>query len=625
MQLAQPSYRTSDSETSASSICKNPARDAAKSPNVIMRRVHLVLFTTLIAVGSAPVNGAPPGSVSGVVRDSAGMVQIGAEVQLLRTDMTVIASVYTNETGHFIIPSVLPGRYAVKAMGESFLPSLREDVRVRTSAVVNLTLNTLYEVMQWLPYEPRAANTEQDDWKWTLRSAANRPLLRLLEDGPLVVVSDGSGTAPRLKARLVAMGQEGTFGESGERVKATVEETPANSRELLAQVDFDPGSDAGLESMLGFRQDLGFAGSVQTVGAVAIHPDIDTAGSDGLDEAAIRSWESIHLGSDLEAEVGSTQVLARFARNSPNQDSPNTVAAALPFANVAWRNGDESVRYRLATSIPASPDIDDTQAQAWLPALSMRNGQLAMEHGLHQEIGWERQTGNSDVAVLVYADRMDNPMMEAMERSMNGPGNEHMYGPGNTGAATMPPMAAQLLYDTASGLVRTAGPAFSSAGMQATAEHRLPGRSQIRVSYANGSALTLASSSQTAGHPTLQPIGLAQLLALAHARHAQTYSISLSGTLEGSGTRWRATYRWQPETTVTSVASFSENDAEPYLNLQLRQPIRVRRDGAGGFEALLSLRNLLAQGYQPYLLSDGSLLVFAQSQRGVSGGLAFTF
>ena len=115
------------------------------------------------------------------------------------------------------------------------------------------------------------------------------------------------------------------------------------------------------------------------------------------------------------------------------------------------------------------------------------------------------------------------------------------------------------------------------------------------------------------------------MLALAHARHTQTYSISLSGTLEGSGTHWRATYRWQPEATVTSVASFSENAAEPYLNLQLRQPIRLRRDGMGGIEALLNLRNLLAQGYQPYLLSDGSLLVFAQSQRGVSGGLAFTF
>ena len=78
-------------------------------------------------------------------------------------------------------------------MGPSFLPALRENVRVRGGTVVNLTLNTLYEVIQWLPAQPRAGNSQKDDWAWTLRSAANRPLLRWLEDGPLVVVTDGSG------------------------------------------------------------------------------------------------------------------------------------------------------------------------------------------------------------------------------------------------------------------------------------------------------------------------------------------------------------------------------------------------------------------------------------------------
>ena len=174
-------------------------------------------------------------------------------------------------------------------MGTSFLPSLRENVRVRANTVVNLTLNTLYEVMQWLPAEPRAANASQDDWEWTLRSAANRPLLRWLEDGPLVVVSDRPGARPKLKARLMATGQDGTFGESGERFTASVEDTPSDSRELLARVDFAPDSDAGMESMLGFRQDLGFAGSVESMAAISIHPVIEGAGGEGLDEAAMRS------------------------------------------------------------------------------------------------------------------------------------------------------------------------------------------------------------------------------------------------------------------------------------------------------------------------------------------------
>ena len=568
-----------------------------------MRRPHIVLLLSLIALGSAPVHGAAPGTISGVVRDSQGVAQIGATVQLLRPDLTVIDSVFTDSKGRYNLAFVLPGRYAVKAMGTSFLPSLREDIRLHSSAVVNLTLNTLYEVMQWLPSEPRAGDSQPDDWKWTLRAAANRPLLRWLEDGPLVVVSDRSGRSPRLKARLLATGQQGSFGESGDRLSATLEETPANSRELLAQVDFDPDSNAGMESMLGFRQDLGFAGSVESVAAVSIHPGIEAGGSEGLDEAAFRTEETIQLGDSLDAEVGSSQVLARFTQNSPN-----TVVAALPFANVAWHSGDSTIHYRLATALPAAQDLDESQAQAWLPALSTRDGKLAMEHGLHQEIGWERRTGSSNVAVLVFADNISNPMMEAMSRFS---------------AAGASAQAGQLLYDPASGLARVAGPSFSTAGMEATIERRLPKRCQVRASYANGDALRLTASTQQAA----LGIGMAQLLASARARHAQTYSISLSGTLDGTGTRWRATYRWQPEDTVTSVAAFSQNAASPYMNIQLRQPIGFRRnsEGGNGFEAMVNVNNLLTQGYRPYVLSDGSVLIFAQGQRSFSGGLAFNF
>src|ERR1035441_9361126 len=225
--------------------------------DLLMKRIaHLTGLAVLIVFGAAPTFGAASASVSGLVRDSAGVPQIGAEVQLLRSDQSVVTSVYTDSAGRFAIAALVPGRYALKAMGPYFLPSLRENVRVQGAVVVNLTLNTLYEVIQWLPAQPRAGDTQRDDWAWTLRSAANRPLLRWLQDGPLVVVSDGSGTRPKLKARLMATGQAGTFGESGERFSAAVEDTPSNSQELLARVDFAPGTDAGLESMLGFRQDL---------------------------------------------------------------------------------------------------------------------------------------------------------------------------------------------------------------------------------------------------------------------------------------------------------------------------------------------------------------------------------
>lgn len=97
------------------------------------------------------------------------------------------------------------------------------------------------------------------------------------------------------------------------------------------------------------------------------------------------------------------------------------------------------------------------------------------------------------------------------------------------------------------------------------------------------------------------------------------------GTLDGTETRWRASYRWQPDDTVTEVAPFDADASSPFLNFRLSQPIHITREGSGGLEALLEVRNLLAEGYRPYILSDGSLLLFADNARSVRAGLAFTF
>jgi hypothetical protein len=561
-----------------------------------MRRLHLALFVVLAGLGSASAVAVNQATISGLVSDSSGIPQIGAVVQLLRPDMSVIATVYTSSHGRFSFSSVLPGKYAVKAMGTSFLPSLREDVRVHSSTVVNLTLNTLYEVMQWLPAEPRDGNSKSDDWAWTLRSAANRPLLRWLEDGPLVVVADKSGNHRRLKARLMATGQAGTFGENGERITFETEDTPSNSRELLARVDFEPNSDAGMESMLGFRQELGYAGSVQSVAAVAIHPEIEGAGAAGISEAGFQTSEIIRLGDEFEAEVGAEQVAAGFGRQFPK-----TIMAALPFASAAWKRGDATLSYRMTTVVPSMRPEDADQAASILPAMSVRDGNLVLQTGMHQEIGWERSTGDSQIAVLFYADRMDNPILEAMARMTSD---------------AAPEIASDALIDRTSGILRTAGPGFSTAGFMATAEHALPGANRVRLSFANGDALVMPASRR--------PMMFGAVLASAHPRRAAMYSISLSGTLEGTGTRWHASYRWQPDDTVTPVASFAKNASEPFFNVHLRQPV-TRRERSRSLDVMVDVHNLLAQGYRPYVLSDGSLLMFAQDQRSFSGGLAFTF
>jgi hypothetical protein len=395
----------------------------------------------------------------------------------------------------------------------------------------------------------------------------------------------------------MATGQEGTFGEDGERISAAVEDTPSRSRELLARVDFAPESDAGMESMLGFRQDLGYAGSVETVAALSINPEIEGGGGQGpdqgLDEAVIRSAETMNFGPDVEANVGSSVIAARMAGNAPL-----TATAMLPYATVAWHDGASTVQYRMATMVPDQAAAGN-EAAAGMPALAERNDTLTIERGFHQEIAWEHQTDNSGMSVVLFADRIDNPVLEAQSHFASGD------------------FPTGVLFDQLSGLMRAAGPAYTTAGLQASLAHALPGGNNLRISYASGNTLVMPALPQAPA--------LSDILACAHSHRAQTYAISLSGTLDGTGTQWRASYTWQPDDAVTAIAPFSQEAAEPFLNLHLRQPIRITRDGAQGLVALLDMRNLLAEGYRPYILSDGSLLLFAQDQRSIRAGLAFTF
>src|ERR1035438_1835196 len=109
MYPAQQSDPAPDRQARVGFFRNRSARDAAGlSKRVMMRRPHFAFFITLIALGAVPLMGAAPGSISGVVRNTAGVPQIGAVVQLLRPDLSILTIVYTNDKGQFSIPSVIP-------------------------------------------------------------------------------------------------------------------------------------------------------------------------------------------------------------------------------------------------------------------------------------------------------------------------------------------------------------------------------------------------------------------------------------------------------------------------------------------------------------------------------------
>jgi hypothetical protein len=69
----------------------------------------------------------------------------------------------------------------------------------------------------------------------------------------------------------------------------------------------------------------------------------------------------------------------------------------------------------------------------------------------------------------------------------------------------------------------------------------------------------------------------------------------------------------------------SPGQSDAFLNLFIRQPIPTLGFLPGHMEAIIDVRNLLAQGYVPVMGLDGQTVYLVQAARSVRGGVAFTF
>jgi Carboxypeptidase regulatory-like domain len=549
----------------------------------------------VVVVGLLPASAAPfPATVSGVVRDARGTPQMGATVELLAADATVVARVYTNVRGGFAFDHVLPGTYQIKATGDSFLPTLREDLRLRarSKTIVNLTLSTLFEAIQWLPAEPRKPDAPSDDWKWTLRSSSNRPLLRYLEDGPLVVLSgDDDGSAPQLAARVSVTGSSREFGEGGPHNVFALERSSAVGGHLVLRANLSPQPTDSSEYMTGYQLALGPERQIRNVATVQQMSAIEGDGSQGFYALRLRSAEAVNLGPDASLELGNEVQTVRAASET---------TSSLPFLNAAWHSDGVTVSYRVATSpeLQNAGELADNNTLA--PMFSEEGGHLRIEHGFHQELRFEDDRASRRALVAFYEDQVHSPVI------------------GGGGSLVQQDLAGgDVLYDPVSQVFRVTGPGYTTGGFRAAFAQKVGTSTWATLSYAGGKALAFDSPDSA--------VSMDEAVQGLSERRAEAITASLDSVLVRTGTGWHASYRWQPADTVTPVAVYDSFGQGSYLNILIRQKIRCGHLLPNGTEALVDVRNLLAQGYRPFLTRDGSTLYFAQDERSIQGGLSFSF
>ena len=567
----------------------------------------------VLAVQNAGAAGIDGGAVvSGVVKDAQGVVQMGALVQVLAANSMTVATAFTDLRGHYSVANLNPGKYQVRASAALFVPATKANLQLRSGAkaVVNLTMAALFDTASWLPASRRRADEPEDDWQWTLRSTANRPILRIVdEDGVLVVSSVPEVPKNQVVARDAL--RDGTgFGDSGVHDVLSLHRSFANGGESSLRTDIGasttPGQAGSVEVEGGIERKNGYGGGSRTVVGFSSHPGmIGPGGAAGIDVLELRSGQQVALGENVDLEVGGEIEGVR---------SGGYAVAAHPFVRLTAHPGmGWRVQYRMATSRSTQEFADVKAEREAIPAAAeaASSGKLALEKGRHQEVSLSRKAGRSVVEVAYYHD-----FMERTEVSGGGSFGFVSRVQDEAAAAFNGMMPNGVEVDPVTGDFRALAGGYTSDGARVTFSTPVAHDIWVAAEYATGEAL--ASETGAAAQMADAVKGLT-------ARGGESAAVAIKGDIRGSGTSVRASYRWQPSAMVTAIDPYGALSDEAFLSCFVRQRIRMGSWQPKGLDATIDVTNLLAQGYRPFLSADGHTLYFAQAPRTIQAGLSFTF
>jgi hypothetical protein len=514
---------------------------------------------------------------------------MGAIVQVLGAANQALI-VFTDTTGHYSASGLVPGLYTLKVTAPSFLPALREKIGLRPGAnlKVNVTLGTLLGVMQ---LGPARQLPDDDDWKWTLRSVANRPILRIFDDP-----APGENQDHELRGTVSFLAGSANAGY-GPGSDVTTGFTLERSIFADGHLAFS-GNVAYGESVPAAVLRTSYShrlpnGSVPTMAVTLSRfaPSDPNLHNAALQALALSASDDFTIGDVLELKFGSELQTIQFLGH---------LTAFRPYASAdVHLSPDTVVEYEYTTSRPdprrekgfdsAPNDLSESNPRVSLIGFSPR-----IESAHHQEVSVSHREGNTNMQVAVFSDRVTDPAL--------------------TGVGDVTAAGGFLLPNLSSGTFNYTGRNIDTNGLRVVLQHKFAADLTATLDYAYGGALDLTR--------TEEPLQQAQQWLTLERRHA--LAAKLAGTLTRTHTRWIASYRWVSGPAVTPVDMFnsSPGQTDPFLNVFIRQPIP---SFGGHMEALIDLRNLLAQGYVPVLGRDGQTVYLVDSARSIRGGVSFSF
>ncbi|HLI78021.1 MAG TPA: hypothetical protein VKV02_13835, partial [Acidobacteriaceae bacterium] len=457
----------------------------------------------------------------------------------------------------------------------------------------------IFEAGTWLPTEGRRSNADSDDWRWTLRSTANRPLLRLTGEATGPVSRDEVSSSADRPSRTVSEGRvafmagDGSFGNGGTHQLFMLDRAGLDGDVSVFRANLGdtqvPGANTSIAVSAGMEHQRAFGGETRVLVSYDSHPELINEKGVGLQVLRAATSEKIVLGDVFVVDAGTLLTAEHMLGNR---------VTSAPYLRAAFHASPEvALEYRLATDPELQRDEDADDLGPPDETLSDAEGRPLPHKALHQEVVAIETREKMVLSVAVYHDSI--PV-------------EGVQGGGSVlpaGATDQP-----VLSDAATQTFRVALHGTSSTGM----------RLAWQQSFNPVLSACVESEFGTAMAGTGPGLRLDTLGQTVKPRMSGAIAAGVQLTGRRTGTTMKARYRWQPAGTLTQIDEFDARPGDAFLGISLKQRLwsghRLK-----GVNAVLEATNLLAEGYQPIAGSDGDTFFLAQVPRALQAGLAFSF
>ncbi len=576
----------------------------------------LFLLPNLLA---SPPRDSDLGRLSGSVLDNSGNPLTGATVLVigpLGTGARALESVerlVTDANGKFRAEHLLPGWYSLRVTAPARMAALRNGVRV-DAGQMSLERFVLADIFAAAASGKSAQSNVAswgEDWKWILRaSATTRPILRYQQTSQVAKRT----SKPPLPAsqRLIGV-TPGTSSRDSLARDAGMGSVLAYLRPLSQDADMlvagsmtaDGSQASSLATAIrrnmakGDPQELSVAVHYLNLGMGILSPGADARGGLGRAQGVVLSYSHTRRLSDhLSLTVG---LVADYL------DAVMDAASMRPAAKVEYRVDPSTlvaVRFGATDAAQGATLLERIGALNDFPRVTLRAYRPKLENLNHAEASVSRKFGNhSRVEVAAFRDQFEDAALWVFGR------------PEDLGL-----LAGNALPNPAvDGATFNAGN-YRSSGFRTVYWRDFGPHLDTAFMYAFGRELTVRPGDSAA------PREGGNLRDALRADQSHTLTGKVSARLPMSKTQITTSYQWLARGRVTDLDPYGQAalQLQPFLGVQIRQPIPALAFIPAHIEALADFRNLLGEGYVP-LGRSGDWLVLTPAYRSIRGGFSLQF